>query len=782
MNRLADAPSPYLRQHKDNPVDWWPWSDEAFAEAARRDVPVFLSIGYATCHWCHVMAHESFEDPDVAAALNEAFVCVKVDREVRPDVDALYMGVCTAVLGHGGWPLTVLLTPDRRPFYVATYLPPRSRPGRAGVVELAEAITAAWTTRRDEVERAADDLTGLAQRLFAPAPAGADEALGPHTLDAADDALRRGFDPEHGGFGRAPKFPTPHVLTYLLRRYRRTGQADLLAMVEQTLEGMMLGGLHDHVGGGFHRYSTDRVWKLPHFEKMLYDQAGLLMAFAEAAALTGRKDFAETAWAIHRYTFRDLRRDDGLYFAAEDADSARPDGTMHEGAFYVWTPDELSQVLGEADGARVARLFNVVEGGNFEDEATRRRTGESILHLTAPLRDLAPAGEDPDAFAYRILDRLERLREHRESRHRPLRDEKILTDWNAFFVSALLRAARTPWEAFENTHGEFVDTRFWEAKDAELLFPIRDWEPTSLMGMHAEASLKAILDAMVQDREGWVISMRRKDEPAALQIWQRGDGADPEVRDALARSDRRRLDSLTDWTLDGGRLLHALLGRKVGAGATAADYAFLAESCLRGSLRAPQLLRTAQALLDRLIEDHWSEEQGLFTIAARGAADLIAAPAEREDGAMPSANAVAVRVLGRLHGLTGDDRYGSIVARMWEAAAPAIAAHPAGYAAWLVALDERLNGTREVVILAAASPPTETSGLLRREAMARLGPDDLLLLLTPQDQARLAPFFPPLRAFTAPEEGALAYVCHDFRCEAPVADADALRALLGGAS
>ncbi|HEX2065232.1 MAG TPA: thioredoxin domain-containing protein [Candidatus Thermoplasmatota archaeon] len=435
-NRLASEPSPYLRQHAGNPVEWWPWGEAAFAEARRRGVPVFLSVGYATCHWCHVMAHESFEDPEVARLLNEAFVSVKVDREERPDVDGVYMAVCQQMTGSGGWPLTVLLTPDKKPFFAGTYFPKQSRHGRIGMVDLVPRVREAWRTRRAELERQAEHILqhvrgerhaheGEAEEAsIAAAEAGA-AGLGLPTLQAGVAALAQHFDRVHGGFGAAPKFPSPHHLLFLLRQHAR-GDTRALAMVEAQLAAMARGGLRDHLGGGFHRYSTDRRWLLPHFEKMLYDQAMIAMAYTEAFQATGKAAHAQVARETLDYVLRDLPDPAGGFRCAEDADS---EGV--EGKFYVWTKEEILDVLGTEDGERFCAAYGVAAEGNFEDEATRERTGANILHLRQPLH----AGEDA-----RLAPLRARLLEARGRRVRPLLDDKVLTDWNGLAIAALAKA------------------------------------------------------------------------------------------------------------------------------------------------------------------------------------------------------------------------------------------------------------------------------------------------------------------------------------------------------
>jgi uncharacterized protein len=445
-NRLASEPSPYLRQHQDNPVDWWPWGPEAFAEARRRDVPVFLSIGYATCHWCHVMAHESFEDPEVAALMNRAFVNVKVDREERPDVDDAFMAVCQAMTGSGGWPLTVVMTPDRKPFLAATYLPRETRHGRIGMLELVPRIEQAWREHRPQLEAQAEhvlqhvrgephqhDDDGPAAPEE-PAPAGRPDA---RTLDEAKEALARRFDRARGGFGAQPKFPSPHLLLFLLRHHHRTGDPQSLEMAERTLEGMARGGIRDHLGGGFHRYSTDAEWRVPHFEKMLYDQAMMALAFTEAHEATRKQRYADVVREALDYVLRDLADPEGGFRCAEDADSEG-----EEGKFYVWTRQEVEDALG-ADTDLFCRAYSVQSAGNFLDEATGQRTGTNILHITVPFEDLAMSLKvAPDALRRRLADGRAKLLAARAHRVRPLLDDKVLTDWNGLAIAAFAAAGR----------------------------------------------------------------------------------------------------------------------------------------------------------------------------------------------------------------------------------------------------------------------------------------------------------------------------------------------------
>jgi uncharacterized protein YyaL (SSP411 family) len=359
-NHLAGEKSPYLLQHAANPVDWWPWCDEAFETARAEDKPVFLSIGYSTCHWCHVMAHESFDDPDVASLMNEAFVNIKVDREERPDVDNVYMTACRMMTGRGGWPLTIVMTPDRVPFFAGTYFPREARFGLTGMLELVPRLKHIWEKER---ERVLETGKKLASALGRSATAGPGRDLTEKTLDLAYEQLNRTFDGAHGGFGGKLKFPTPHNLLFLLRYWKRTGRAAAFSMVGKTLTRTRLGGIYDHLGGGFHRYSTYPEWLVPHFEKMLYDQALIAVAYVEAYQAAGEQEYADTAREIFDYVLRDLTALDGAFYTAEDADS---EGV--EGMFYVWTEEEILNVLGAE-----AYLAAKVQYTTPEEAASRAR-------------------------------------------------------------------------------------------------------------------------------------------------------------------------------------------------------------------------------------------------------------------------------------------------------------------------------------------------------------------------------------------------------------------------
>ena len=434
-NHLRNETSPYLRQHADNPVDWYPWGLEAFEKAQQEDKPVFLSVGYSTCHWCHVMAHESFEHPEVAKLMNETFVSIKVDREERPDIDSVYMKACQVMTGTGGWPLTVILTPDKKPFFAATYVPRESRFGLEGLTELIPRIRDVWATRRAEALSLSDRVTGLLRQT----PQGtAGEDLDEATLKLAYEQLAGTFDEQHGGFSRAPKFPTPTNLLFLLRYWKRSGDATALDMVEKTLQAMRRGGIYDHVGFGFHRYSTDSQWLLPHFEKMLYDQAMVAMAYIEAYQATRKQDYRKTAREIFTYVIRDMTGSEGGFFSAEDADSEG-----EEGKFYLWTQEQIREALGDGEADLVNKVFNVQKDGNFTVEATGKKSGASILHLKKPLDDIASdLNLSSQEFQARLNAARQRLFSYRDKRVHPMKDDKVLTDWNGLMIAALAKGAQ----------------------------------------------------------------------------------------------------------------------------------------------------------------------------------------------------------------------------------------------------------------------------------------------------------------------------------------------------
>lgn len=471
-NRLINEKSPYLLQHSYNPVDWYPWGDEAFSKAKNEDKPVFLSIGYSTCHWCHVMERESFENAEVARLMNDTFVSIKVDREERPDIDHIYMTVCQMMTGGGGWPLNVIMTPDKKPFFAGTYFPKESRYGRIGMIDLTQRISQLWSTNRGEVLEASSKVITALKQMPDDMPG---VPLGLTDLKQAAEQLSQRFDRERGGFSQAPKFPTPHNMLFLLRYARRTADNNVLSMVEKTLQNMRLGGIYDHIGFGFHRYSTDNEWLVPHFEKMLYDQAMISLAYTEVFQLTGNPEYKKTVQEIFEYVLRDMTSPEGGFYSAEDADS---EGV--EGKFYVWSVDELLKILPAGEAKIACKIFGVKQEGNFREESTGHLTGDNIIRLDRTQGQNAyEVGMSPEVLEKTIESIRKKMFLEREKRVHPYKDDKILTDWNGLMIAALAKAS----QAFgESRYAEsasrcasFIISRMRD-KDGRLMHRYRDGE------------------------------------------------------------------------------------------------------------------------------------------------------------------------------------------------------------------------------------------------------------------------------------------------------------------
>ncbi len=424
-NKLINEKSQYLLQHANNPVYWYPWGEEAFSKAVKENKPIFLSIGYATCHWCHVMEHESFESEEVAALLNEGFVCIKVDREERPDIDTIYMSVCQMMTGSGGWPLTIFMTPEKKPFFSATYIPKESKFGRTGMLELLPKIRDLWKNRKKDVLKSADEITKMINVNISNSGTG---SINDDILKFAKGRMETSFDSQFGGFGSSPKFPSSHKLTFLLQNYHYSKNPGILSIVETTLEKMRLGGIYDQIGYGFHRYSTDKRWFLPHFEKMLYDQAMLSYTYLEAYQLTGKKFYADVAEEIFEYIHREMISPEGAFYSAEDADSEG-----EEGKYYVWGLEELKGILSESELKFLKERFNLTEVGNFIDEVHRKSTGKNVLFLNNRLSEKEKTIFEP--IRKKILSL-------RAKRIHPLKDTKVLTDWNGLMIASFAKAAR----------------------------------------------------------------------------------------------------------------------------------------------------------------------------------------------------------------------------------------------------------------------------------------------------------------------------------------------------
>ena len=581
-NRLAGETSPYLLQHAHQPVNWYPWGEDAFAAAVRENKPIFLSVGYSTCHWCHVMAHESFDDEGIAELLNAHFVPIKVDREERPDVDRVYMTYVQAATGSGGWPMSVWLTPDLKPFAGGTYYPPEDRWGRPGFKTVLSAIAEAWRTRRAEMVAAGDAV--LQQLRDLTSVRGTDGAtLDAAVLAAGCEAITATYEPRYGGFGRAPKFPRPAVLAFLFRYQALAARDDAargaarqaLDMALFTLRKMADGGLHDHIGGGFHRYSVDTEWHVPHFEKMLYDQAQLVWAYLDAWQITHDACFAETARDILDYVMRDMTGPDGEFFSAEDADSPVPGHPDRhaEGAFYAWEQTELVDALGSETAAIFHYVYGVEPDGNVAEDPQGEFRNKNILIVRHGVDEAAAQfGVPVDVVRDRLAEARERLRGVRAQRPRPHRDDKTLTGWNGLMISAFARAAQVLEEpryvtaaqrsaAFVRTH--LVDPatgRLWRsyrdgragigayADDyAFLIQGLLDLYETSfdIAWLNWAAALQDEQDARFWDaQEGGYFSAAGDDASILLRIKEDYDGAEP-TPNSVAALNLIRLSVLT---------------------------------------------------------------------------------------------------------------------------------------------------------------------------------------------------------------------------------------------
>jgi uncharacterized protein YyaL (SSP411 family) len=479
-NRLFYEKSPYLRQHAYNPVDWYPWGKEAFERAREEDKPIFLSVGYSTCHWCHVMERESFENEQIAAVLNQDFVSIKVDREERPDVDRIYMTALQAMGQNGGWPMSMFLTPELKPFYGGTYFPPESRYGRAGFLDVLHRIHDVWEKENVKVLESANTITSFLEEVSAgTAPAG---VPGVAALDHCFRGFTETYDSVFGGFGGGPKFPRPSVFNFLLRYYRRTGNPGALEMTEKSLQNMSLGGIYDHIGGGFHRYSVDGEWRVPHFEKMLYDQAQLLNAYVDLYQVVHHPYYAAIIGETAEYLLRDLSSPQGGFYSAEDADSPRPKSPEEngEGAFYIWSRSEVMEILGP-DGELFCMYYGIREEGNALVDPQHEFTGENILYVAqSPIHTSRAEKTELDSLRARLAQGRSRLLAVRSARPRPHRDDKVITSWNGLIIGALARAAtvlRKPEYMQGATRAaDFVWKELYDPKEKILLRRYRDGE------------------------------------------------------------------------------------------------------------------------------------------------------------------------------------------------------------------------------------------------------------------------------------------------------------------
>jgi hypothetical protein len=716
-NRLAGATSPYLLQHAENPVDWYPWGPQAFEAARARDVPIFLSIGYSTCHWCHVMAHECFENGPIAALLNEHFVAVKLDREERPDVDRVYMAYLQALAGHGGWPLSAWLTPELKPFYAGTYFAPDDRQGRAGLPTILKAIARGWSEDRARLVAEADRVVAALRERAAAAPAPSAAATLAEAAGAAFEKAYRyyieAFDPANGGFGGAPKFPRPANLDFLLRcaviqGLESEAGREACDMVAKTLGAMARGGVHDHVGGGFHRYSVDAEWFLPHFEKMLYDQAQVACTAIDASRATGSELPAWLARSALDYVLRDMADEQGGFHSAEDADSPLSDGSgTAEGAYYVWSLAELERALGP-DAAFVADHYGMKEGGNVAPgrDPHGEFSGKNVLAQVRPFAATARLHGLGEQQANDLLvSCIGRLRAARSARLRPHRDDKVVASWNGLMISALARAAAAPSEALAERRRDYLDGALRAA---------------------------AFVRRELQDPKG---GMPRRS-------WRRGTASGPGFAEDCAFLVQAWLD-LYEATF---------------------DVAWLS--------RAEEL----QRVMD---ERFWDHAAGGYFNSAAGAPDVLVRLKEDYDGAEPAASSTAALNLCRLCALNGDEGLRERARRTIAAFRGTWEEAPHAMPQMLCALEAAMEPPRHVVLTGEPGSPRfqELLSVLR----GRLGPRRAVIALDGSAGSRewFAARLPWFAQVAPAGDAPTAYVCEEFTCRAPARTAAELRAVLG---
>ena len=723
-NRLSQESSPYLLQHAENPVDWYPWGEEAFTRAGEEDKPVFLSIGYSTCHWCHVMERECFDDDEVAELMNRSFISIKVDREERPEIDSLYMSAAMLLTGGGGWPLNLLLTPDRKPFFAATYISKNSMGQRIGMTDLVPRIEEAWKNRRTEVLNAAESVMD-ALRRNAETPDEStkervfrliDKDAGPSpiagVIQKGFNSLIANFDREHGGFGGAPKFPQPHVLRFLLKAGEfLEGREEAVKAVEKTLRHMRAGGIYDHLGFGFHRYSTDREWKVPHFEKMLYDQALLISTYLDASTAAGKQAFATTAEEIIQYLLRDMRSQEGGFYSAEDADS---EGV--EGKFYLWETDGFREIVEdtlrssrpgvneeEIKGAVAAytNYFHVEEEGNYREEhpGVGAASGppeperQNILFTNPEYRELPGTFEEFEKVRKELLST-------RDRRVRPFLDDKVLTDWNGFVILALAKAGRV----LENP--TYIET--------------------------AGETADFLLSTLRAPNEG---------------------------------------ENIT--------LYHRYRNGKAGISGTLDDYAFLIAGLLELYKSGGDLKYVKSAIgLAAVVEESFQDKTtgGCFTTGEKSSGnseesgDILVRQKEGMDNAIPSGNSLMLGNLITLYHITGDGKYRESAEALINAFSESLNEHPTAHTWMLSEAMGLLKGLAEVVVCGKEKEAAAYIAEVHRNL-----PESVVLRKTSEDAAALAEIAPFTEAYPVPEKGAAVYICSDFTCRRPITDLDALK-------
>ena len=575
-NHLINEKSPYLQQHAHNPVDWHPWGEEAFARARKEGKPIFLSVGYSTCHWCHVMEKESFENDSIAALMNEHFICVKVDREERPDVDKVYMTSLQAMGQSGGWPMSMFLTPDLKPFYGGTYFPPDSRYGKAGFPDVLRRIHVIWETERPKVDEAALGITGFLHEVAGPRGAG--PVPGPDVLERCYDQFARTFDSTNGGFGGAPKFPRPAVFSFLLRYFARSGNPNALKMAEETLRAMASGGIYDHIGGGFHRYAVDGGWRVPHFEKMLYDQAQLVSAFSDIYQISKDEFFASVIEHVLEYVLRDMTAPGGGFYSAVDADSPKPEtpGVQGEGALYLFSKKEVLDILGNELGEIFSYAYGIEQPGNVPIDPQREFTGKNILYRAHNVEQTARRfNSSEEVIIAQLTDGREKLYGARLSRPQPYLDDKVLTSWNGLMCSACARAFQVMGNPRHLKAGErsarFILAHLFDPATQRLRRRYRDGEAKfdgnlddyafftqaliDLYESNFEVSwleravelMRSCIQLFWDDANGGFFESTGKDESILVRLKEQYDGAEP-TGNSVAAMNLLRLSEMTGNT------------------------------------------------------------------------------------------------------------------------------------------------------------------------------------------------------------------------------------------
>jgi uncharacterized protein YyaL (SSP411 family) len=689
-NRLIHEKSPYLLQHAHNPVDWYAWGPEAFEKARKEDKPIFLSIGYSTCHWCHVMERESFENEETAAILNKYFVPIKVDREERPDVDRIYMAYVQATTGGGGWPMSVWLTPDLKPFVGGTYFPPENRYGRAGFPTLLERIGQAWRTDREKILQSSGEVVRQLELAAEVTPSG---RLDAGALESGFLQFRRSFDTKLGGFGGAPKFPRPVTHNFLFRYYARTHNDEARDMVLATLRAMAQGGMHDQLGGGFHRYSVDERWFVPHFEKMLYDQAQLAVSYLEAYQITHDSFFADVARRIFDYVLRDMTDKDGGFYSAEDADSAtdpaKPD-VKTEGAFYVWTSEEIAQIAGEPAAEWFSYRHGVTPHGNVQDDPHGEFTGKNILYQAHTVEETTlHFSKTSDEISHALAAAAAKLLAARSKRVRPHLDDKVLTAWNGLMISAFAKGgailSEPRYSAAAKRAAEFSLSRMYDAKSGVL-----------------------------------------------LRRYRKGDAAIPGFLDDYALFTQALLDLYeTEFDI--------------------------------------RYLQTAVKLAEKQSELFEDKEHGGFFSTAAGDASLLMRMKDDYDGAEPSGNSVATLNLLRLAQMTDGKAFRDSAAKTLSAFASRITAMPTAAPQMLVAYEFSLSQPKQVILVGGRSE-AETAAMLDM-LDATFAPHRIVMLVDEASRQTLAGYLPVIETMTRIHGKTTAYVCENYACKLPTADA-----------